>query len=843
MTVPPSRNPALPAFAIYLLGILAQDRGAALEWCLLATGVICLAVVVLRCRAPRPSGHVPAIVAGPVRWMLLLLVVFAAGAFRLDVSGRAEWAFGAMDGNAVMAVVQTGRMVRRDAGEVAAMATVLSVSGAPGESGRRVMIRCFVQDGEGPGTCAALKTGATVAVRGRAVTSGRGGSAILTGRSGIVPVRRESGRGGLSSGIDRLRAWLTFRAMREFDGEAAWLIPAIVLGEGRGVPAIQRMALSALGTSHLLSVSGLHVVAASAGCGLLVALLVGIPASLFRQRTNVPAIAAFTSIAAAWVVCLLAGAPSPAVRAAGMSTALAVSIFMRRRVPPESIVAVTGLANLVALPDDGLTISFQLSYAAVFGISLAADAWRRLRVARDAKPLAGVSDRLRKSIGWLEAGLLVSVGASLATMPLTVLYFDSAPLLGVIANLIVVPCFTFFVFPGAIAMLALMALLPPDAPWSGFPAILQHLYCSGVDAVMGSQVAVARWLPWQTVHPPFPLNAVAASAAAGLFAAMFPGRRSLRGAAGLVVAASVFLAGSWQPEPGPGVVFLDVGKGDAAVVRCPSGANWLIDTGPPPGRSDRLLSALTRVRAYSIEGIVITHAHDDHFGGLESAVAAFGALEVAASARTLAGIGPLADIVRDAGGSIRIVKSGDHLIPGCGIDTIVLSAAENCGPAGRNAACTENDSSLVFRLGGPRDGILFAGDLESPGELALVARHVDLSARVLKAGHHGSTGSSSREFISAIGPAEVVVSGWPSGPRSGPSDALLSRFVQSKSAVMATALIGDVDFQIGTSGDQKSESEPALKPRSGIPRGFRGTNDLVRSLIKVVKSSSDPQRN
>jgi beta-lactamase superfamily II metal-dependent hydrolase len=203
----------------------------------------------------------------------------------------------------------------------------------------------------------------------------------------------------------------------------------------------------------------------------------------------------------------------------------------------------------------------------------------------------------------------------------------------------------------------------------------------------------------------------------------------------------------------------------------------------------------------------------------------------------LSGVGNLAKLVRSVGGATRVLREGDKVIPECGVDSLVLLAppARQVGPAGELG---ENDSSLVFRLGPPGMDVLFTGDLEFAGEEVLLDRGLDPTARILKVGHHGSRGSTSLEFLAAVRPRYSVIIGWPTGPRAGPSDQLLERFIQLKSMVVATSLVGDVTVEIGKNRSEKKPLSPVFKARTRIPQDFSGVNGLFKDTNKKVKKPS-----
>lgn len=832
-------RPVFVVFVLFLGGVIAGNQGKAVGILLFSTLVMLLSLIIHGILVPVPFYSRRNSCVSSLFPFFTIAVVFTAGAIRVALPPEPDWAFKGMNGAEIGAVVHIDRMIRRDEFETCALVSVTGVAGSRVD-GTVTRLRCFSRDG-GRGQCDEIIVGRTLAVRGRVLTHRRGATSVIADQGGLIPVERAGQPIRAAGSVDRLRADLYESVSGNLTGHAGWLVPAIVLGEGRGVPFVERAGLSALGTSHVLSVSGLHVVAASAVCGAVVAVIAGVLAACFRQRTNIAAIAGLVSVAAAWGVCLLAASPPPAVRAAGMATVFWITVLQRRRVSPVSVVSVTGLLELLVSPLDALTISFQLSYAAVFGILAVTGRVRKLARKRENDKADRGRVRLFLLRLWrpVRTSLAVSIGASMATTPLTVAYFNSAPLVGPLANLVFVPLFSFFAFPGAILVLLISRIRMGDSA-SALINVLTTLYCRGVDILIDVEVLIARRLPAWMVHQFSPTDNLIAGVAVGVLVSFMPGSRRLRIVSAIMAGAFAMVAVGWNARPGPGVTFLDVGKGDAAVIRCPSGETWLVDTGPPPASRDPLLDALARAGVYDVDGVILTHAHDDHFGGLVTLARFSGPFELAMSERTMSGIGNLVEQVRSMGGSIRVLREGDKAIPGCGVDSVVL-LAPLAGQSGPAMDLGENDSSLVFKLGPPGMEILFTGDLEFAGEEVILDRGLDPTALILKTGHHGSRGATSAEFLAAVMPRFAMVMGWPNGPRSGPSDQLLERFIQSKSMVIATSLVGDVTVEIEKNRSDKLPLHPVFKPRTRIPQDFSSVNGLSRDTIKRVKMSSGPR--
>lgn len=558
----------------------------------------------------------------------LFLVLLGGGAFLGSTVAVSDDVLAPLSGSEVRAMVTITDIRSRDALGVRAIGVLESVTGLQGllenAAGRTVSIWCAHERGQTDASgCRFVRNGLTVAVRGSAGYSRRIGSYLsLSGDAVSVEVARsDSGIRGL---VDSWRSRMSFLCIERLPGAASWLVPALVLGEGGGVPSGSRNALSVLGTAHLVSVSGLHVVTVSGAVGLLVFVLLGLPASRLPLRFNAAMVASLSTVACAWLVALVAGMPPPAVRAAGVASLWAMSRLLSRFPAASSVVCSAGILEMLFWPADAGTVSFQLSYAAVFGIMLAG---RLMPVKRRGAGFRGLA------VSVVRSSLIVSIGASLATIPLTIIYFGSAPLVGPLANLVVVPMFTIVGLPGA--FLTVILLRPETVVGSGVGGLAIWAYCYAADLMMGIQDYASRYLPPILAWPPWPLDVLMAASCAGIVTFLALSRTRIAVAVALVVTTVLVLVPDWRQPVRGQVVFLDVGKGDAAVLRCPSGSVWLVDAGAPDRGRSPLADALSRNRVRDIDGVVVTHAHDDHYGGIPMLLDRFGAFNLAASKSTI----------------------------------------------------------------------------------------------------------------------------------------------------------------------------------------------------------------
>jgi competence protein ComEC len=254
---------------------------------------------------------------------------------------------------------------------------------------------------------------------------------------------------------------------------------------------------------------------------------------------------------------------------------------------------------------------------------------------------------------------------------------------------------------------------------------------------------------------------------------------------------------AWSAAPGAGppdeltVTFLDVGQGDAAVVRTPEGASVLIDAGPEEEVVATRLSALGVRR---IDLAVATHAHADHIEGFPAVLSRFpvSLLIEPGCPGDSPSYADLLDSIRDENVPIRHPRGGRTLSVG-------RLVVEVLGPDQCSAGGSEpNDDSLVVRLRYGHATVLFPGDAEVPAQEDLIADGDPLEARVLKVPHHGGD-TSAEGFFEAVGAEVAVVS---TGPNDygHPHPEVMAVLRQQSEVVLRTDLAGEVTVRFSDEG-------------------------------------------
>ena len=246
----------------------------------------------------------------------------------------------------------------------------------------------------------------------------------------------------------------------------------------------------------------------------------------------------------------------------------------------------------------------------------------------------------------------------------------------------------------------------------------------------------------------------------------------------------VFTTSAVGEDSGFCIHFIDVGQADAAIVIC-DGEVLMIDGGNV-GDSSLIYSYLTRTLGLEhIDYMIGTHAHEDHIGGLS------GALNACTVGKVYS---PVTDYDSEAFQDFKRYEEeqvGSLTIPSVG-ETFNFGSAtvQFLSPAYQYAST--NDTSIVVKIVYGNTSFLFTGDAEWEPEHDMVESGYDLSATLLKVGHHGSDTSTSYVFLREIMPQYAVISVGEGNSYGHPTEDTLSRLRDAGATVYRTDLQGNI---------------------------------------------------
>lgn len=584
-------------------------------------------------------------------------------------------------------------------------------------------------------------------------------SARRIGATGTVKAgERLSAAAGRGAWRDSLRNRLLAVEARGREGALA----ALVLGDGSGLGDADWQVLQATGTTHLLVISGQHVMLLG---GLLYALVLG----LFRlgwwpRRWPWLPCACALSMLGAVGYGLLAGFEVPVQRACAM---LAVVLLWRWRFRHLGVwLPLLAALTLVLLvePLASLQPGFWLSFGAV-----ALLAWC-------------FSGRLAVADGWRML-LRVQWAMTLGLLPLLLALGLPVSLSGMLANLLAVPWVGIGVVP--LALLGTLLL-----PLPGVGSSLLWLAGVQLDLLLRLLAWLAQLAPaWQFAAAPWWL---VLPGVLGALLALLPAGVPLRLLGSLMMLPLLFPPPAQIPADHAEVRLLDVGQGLAVLVRTAS-HTLLYDAGPASRGFDSgarvVLPALRGLGVGALDVLLLSHADQDHAGG---------------AAALLAGL----PVTRLLGGEVEALG--------------LQRRAEACRDGERwrwdgvqfttwqwGAAGNPNDASCVLLVEARGERMLLTGDIGVAGEQQLLDGRRDLRADWLLAPHHGSRSSSSAAFIAAVAPVGVLFSrGW-NNQFGHPHPQVLARYRSAGVRIHDSAVEGALSVQLGRRASVSGERAQA----------------------------------
>ena len=433
-------------------------------------------------------------------------------------------------------------------------------------------------------------------------------------------------------------------------------------------------------------------------------------------------------------------------------------------------------------------LSFQLSFTAMAGLILLGPPLGRWALALTYR-LAARREVLLQPLAAVAVATSVSVAAVVATLPLIAFNFHQLPLLGVPATLLALPALpgilaTGFV-TGALGVISPavaqgVAWLPWALEWYLVEVVGLFASIPGGTVQVGAMAPVlvgayylilvgvlflgrhAIWLP------------ATREAARRLFTP--PSRRSWR--VGVLLAAALATALIWsaalaQPDGRLHAYFLDVGQGDAILIRTPAGYNILVDGGPDPTLTLPALDGRLPFWDRDMDLAVLTHPDADHLTGLV-ALAQRGRLQRVLEsppkdeASSLYTLWELALEARQVPRLEAVVGQVIQTPDGVHIEVVNPPSPPMTGTSG-----DRNNNAIVLRLVYGRFSALLTSDIHGEGELSLLDRGAQVDVTMLKVAHHGSETSTRRQFLEAVTPEVAIISFGHDNPFGHPALATL----------------------------------------------------------------------
>ncbi len=274
------------------------------------------------------------------------------------------------------------------------------------------------------------------------------------------------------------------------------------------------------------------------------------------------------------------------------------------------------------------------------------------------------------------------------------------------------------------------------------------------------------------------------------------------------------------------VYYVDVGQGDATYIELPNGHNVLIDGGPAGGPITKFLKDKG---VTTIDHVVLTHPHSDHFVGLKKVFAMFDVKNFYDSkaenvnAKGDNNLRELADA--EPGCTTHFPEAGNNLNWDSRVTVKVLNTCSD--PVQLKYNDDVNNCSIVLRLYYNGQGLLFTGDAEAPIENAMMRVFKSgLESYALKVGHHGSRYSSTDKFLARVKPKVALISAGVNNVYGHPHKEALDRLIAAGATIFFTT------------GGTQTLTIPA--PRRGIepiiegPRPYDPSAPILPAVEAVI---------
>jgi competence protein ComEC len=643
----------------------------------------------------------------------------------------------------------------------------------------------------------------------------------------------ESIRRRLLEGIDRL--YLPWSA----EGRDGSVLKAVLLGDRSSLDSDTVENFRKTGLYHLLVISGLHV-------GLL-AMMAGLLLRLLRlSETWRSALVMLFLLGYAVVV----EQRAPTLRATLMIFLYLASRFLYREKSGLNAIGLAALVLLLRRPAWLFESGFQLSFSAALLIAGLAvpilerttEPYRRalwgLHEADRDLTLTPRQAQFRLDVRAVIAGLGAHFGPlarhprvataalagplRIALWAANMLLFSAILQLGLLLpmaetfhrvtyagiglNALAIPLMT-LLLGLAVPTILLAATLPPLAVWPGKAlALIMH----GLFALTDLP-GLPAWLSYRVPEPPtwvswgFALAVLAAALALARHRRTFWTSLAAAGIFGAFISLHPF--SPRLPRGALEVTALDCGGGDALFVVLPDRTTMLVDGGGirlgsgregafrgrrwEPGE-DIVSPYLWSRGVKKIDVVALTHAHEDHLGGLPAVVRNFriGEFWHGTNAPTPGYEGLLADVRRRAIPT-RLVAAGEHIpLGGASVEILWPPRDHPVGPR------PSNDDSAVMRISSAGASVLLPGDISEKVEQELVRSGMPLRSQLLKVAHHGARNSSGAEFLARVSPSIALVTVEGGNAANLPSPEVLARLQATGAKTYRTDIAGAVTVEL-----------------------------------------------
>lgn len=547
-----------------------------------------------------------------------------------------------------------------------------------------------------------------------------------------------------------------------FPEDTAGFAQALLLGERSGISYETSTAFKISGISHIIAVSGLHI-----------SILFGFIYFISAKRRGLTAL---IGIPAVLIFAAVAGFSPSVTRAAIMQIVMMLAMLLGREYDRLTSLSWAAVLMLTVNPLVISSVSFQLSFACMLGITLLSEPIRNWLM--DERRLGRWRGRLTN---WLSSGIAVSLSASVFTTPLVAVYFGTVSIVSILTNLLTVWIIT-LIFYGIMAVCLVGCFHTGLAAGIGWViawpiryvlAVAEGLSSLPLAAVYTQSGYIVGWLVF--VYVLLVIYLWVKDKPALLFASL------------AILTLCLSVAASWI-EPilnGCRMTVLDVGQGQSILLQA-EGKTFLVDCGGDydDDAADIAAEKLLSMGIDRLDGIILTHYDGDHAGGVEYLLTRIDT-ELLLMPHSLDENG-VGDDLRSLVGDKAVTVKEDISLSFGGAELAVFA------PVSYNSG-NESSMSLLFRA--ENCVILITGDMGEAGERLLLKTHQLPRVDALVVGHHGSKGSTSELLLDTVQPAYAFISVGEDNSYGHPAQLILDRLEEYGCLIYRTDEDGTIVYR------------------------------------------------
>lgn len=584
--------------------------------------------------------------------------------------------------------------------------------------------------------------------------------------------------------------------------ENAGILSAMVLGEKSALDSDVRLLFQRNGIAHILAISGLHIS------------LLGMGFYRLLRRCFLPVW--FCCGAGVGMLILygkMVGVGSSVFRACGMCMLLLFAQLLGRSYDLLTALAVTALLLVLQRPDSVQQAGFLLSYGAVLGLTLFLPVFQ-----------TETEQRIQKI---LQEKLLPGIGILLVTLPVQLWFFYELPVYAMLLNLLVIPLMSVLL---PVAILAYLLRFPLLLQITEYILTFYRWLCIKAEGLPGSIQIFGRPHIWQMIVYYlllfFSLVLLYHSKNRNKQEkqrekqqenreCQITGeneeqdrrksriRKNKRGSkrTGIILIIVSICLLILPPHTENRITMLSIGQGDCILLQEKGGHVFLIDGGSSDVKEAgkyRLIPYLKYHGIRQIDGIFISHAHEDHYSAslelLQSRCGiSVGTVFLSETAEGNEAYAALTEAARQSGSRLTYVGQGDRIRAG---DLYFFCLY----PSGKLTVTDENEASMVLYAMLQKYTILLTGDSTETCDATVMQAMEQYGMRevdCLKVAHHGAKTSSSVRLLSYIKPKLALISCGRDNSYGHPHKETLDRLSGSGSRIVRTDEAGEIVIRTG----------------------------------------------